>query len=677
MDVWKPLALSAALALTLYAGNNNAVAAPSIGDATLASITAYRQQGQWLQALAEIQRLQQRSPQDAVLYQLQVLTLSDIGNAAQAWRLAQARPTLFDKAQQQRLDANYLSKLVGWSLAYGKSEQTQLAEAEQALAHMQQLLDADSLSPRTAPPRIRYDRLILLNRLARHAQVREEYRDLVREGLTPPDYVLPAVGDSLLASRHPLEAIPVLQAAARNKLQDGDQSRSELAYALLESGQTRTLIAQLQQWRDAETPFLRREGAKQSFQNWARYDADITLSMVRAYSGDLPTAQRELEGLAEKAPANGGLLSSLGKVYQMRGWPRRGLQYQQMAHTLEPRELPARLGMQEAWMELQRDDLARPLHDDMQRLHPDQPEVQRMHQLWRVHRGWQAYAYSNIGRSSGGDSPLGDQDRHSGVELQSPVLDDRWRIVAFADRRSVDYTQRTLKPLRTGGGVRYAHAQLDAELLLNHANDGIGGTGAQLGLGWQFNDYWHAAATMVRNDAEASLQARAAGISANSASLAARYRSSERSRWNFALSRFHYSDGNDRDLAEVGTEQRLFTSPTLLVDGLVNAYAGRGSRDDVPYFNPSRDAFAEAGVRLDHLTWRHYDQHFRQQLTLAVANYWQQGYGTALIPRAEYRHEWQLGLGRVLEYGVNWSRPVYDGRREQHIGLDAAFRWGQ
>jgi len=85
--------------------------------------------------------------------------------------------------------------------------------------------------------------------------------------------------------------------------------------------------------------------------------------MVRAYSGDLHTAQHDLESMVEIAPGNGGLQSALGSVYMMRGWPRRALQRQQMAHALDPRDIEPRLGMEEAYVALQRDDLARPLHE--------------------------------------------------------------------------------------------------------------------------------------------------------------------------------------------------------------------------------------------------------------------------------------------------------------------------
>ncbi len=198
------------------------------------------------------------------------------------------------------------------------------------------------------------DRLILLNRLGRHAQVREEARALQAEGHALPDYVLPAVGDSLMGTLHPEEAIPVLQAAVAGD-PTRDASHSELAYAYLESEQQEKAIDLLQAWRDKE-PAWRWSNGKSPYANWSRYEADLNLAMVRAYSGDLRTAQHDLESMVDIAPGNGGLQSALGSVYMMRGWPRMALQRQQMAHALDPRDIEPRLGMEEAYVALQRDD---------------------------------------------------------------------------------------------------------------------------------------------------------------------------------------------------------------------------------------------------------------------------------------------------------------------------------
>ncbi len=674
----RPLALCVSLACaTLCLTSTSAHAAPTPAD-PLVEIGQYRDHAQWLDALAAIERAQLRAPQDELLYKLQVLTLADIGNAYRAWQLYQARPQLFDAGQQQRLETNYLAKLAGWSLAYGTSEDTRLDEADDALARMQHYLDRDGSSAQDAPLRIRHDRLILLNRLGRHAQVRDEYRTLLAQGLPVPNYLMAAIGDSLMATEHPREAIPVL-AAALQADPDAPDVRSELAYAYLESEQPEAAIALLKKWQADQPAWRWSNGAKTPHANWPRYEADLNLAMVRAYSGDLPTAQRELETMIEIAPGNTGTQSSLGNIYMMRGWPRQALERYSMANTLDPRDVPARLGQVDAYVELQRDDLARPLHDTLMQRYPGQPAVQRMERSWRAHRGWQLHAYAEGGRSAGGDgaSPLGKNDGRYGVEVQSPVIDDRWRVVAFADRRSVDFQDRTIQPLRLGLGTRYRFGRADAEAFVDRANDHVGDTGLSAGVGWQFNDQWHAGITAARNAADASMQARVAGISADSVAVAVDYKRNERTHWSIGASQFRYDDGNRRDTVNTAIEQRLLTRPTLLLDGLGSAYASRGSRGDAPYFNPSEDHSVELGLRVDQQLWRHYERHFRHRLTVSVGQYWQQGYGSAIVPSAEYRHEWQFGVGRIFEYGVSWSRPVYDGQRERHIGLDVGLRWGQ
>lgn len=243
-----------------------------------------------------------------------------------------------------------------------------------------------------------------------------------------------------------------------------------------------------------------------------------------------------------------------------------------------------------------------------------------MDQAWRVHRGWQVQAWTDIGRSSGGGgtSPLGNNDRRYGVEVQSPILDDRWRLFAFADRRSVDFQDQRIDPLWLGAGVRYRFGQLDAEAAVLRANDHVGDTGLRAGVGWQFNDYWHAGLVAARNDPEASMQARVAGITADSLSARVDYRRSELTHWMFGASRFRYDDGNHRELFSTALEQRLLTRPRWLVDGLASAYTSRGSRDDAPYFNPSRDRMVEIGLRIDQQLWRHYERHFRHRLTVSL-----------------------------------------------------------
>jgi biofilm PGA synthesis protein PgaA len=85
---------------------------------------------------------------------------------------------------------------------------------------------------------------------------------------------------------------------------------------------------------------------------------------------------------------------------------------------------------------------------------------------------------------------------------------------------------------------------------------------------------------------------------------------------------------------------------------------------------------ATVGLRFNHLIWRHYDAYLRQRLDIEVGPYWQEGYGTNWVPSVAYRHEWRPAAGHTVEYGVSWSKPVYDGGRERRIAFDFAYRWG-
>lgn len=638
-----------------------------------------RDERRWLPALAIYERLLAERPNDPEIYRLRVLTLAEMGNNYLAWRQFQAKPELFDAGQRERLEANYLARLIVWAQAYPQSEEKRLAEAQVADAAIQDYLNETSRQGAALPRRIRVDRLILLNELGRHQQVVDEYAALAdQEGQSVPGYALPAVGDSFMSLKRPEDAAPVLEAALKAD-PDNSAVRTQLAYAYLESEQPNIAIAQLEAYRAAQPAWRRTKGAKQGSENWARFDADTNLAMLRAYTEDLPSADAILSEMVAIAPNNADLQSSLGTVYMMRGWPSRALERFRIASVLDDRNVESRIGQVEALTVLRRDDDAISLHDQLLRDYPSQPSVQRMDQMWRNHRGWQWRAYVSRDRSQGntGNSPLGNRDGQYGVEVQTPILGDRWRLTAGADDRWADFQQQRVHYRRQGAGVRYAYDRLDTSLSAYRVNDRLGGTGIDFDAAWRFSDTWEGGVQLRRNDAEASLQARASGITADSAGVTLSYSRNERSAYRFGATQWRYEDGNRRSGVNLTVDQRLLSRPHFLLNGFAGLYASRGSRDDTPYFNPSRDGSLELGLRADQLVWRDYDYHFRHRLTVSAGPYWQDGHGSAWVPSLEYRHEWQLGMGHVLTYGVSWSRPVYDGNREERFGFDAELRWGE
>lgn len=650
-------------------------------------IERLRADRQWLAALSRIESAQAATPGDDRLYRLQVLTLADLGSAHRAWTLYQARPDLFDTAERKRLDSGRLARLAVWGSLYPEDEATRLDEMRSARDAFEQYRATQTPEQRQADLRTRFDELMLLNHLERHAEVVERYRALQAEGVEIPMYALSKVGASLLADKRPEEAATVLERVVREWPEDHD-SQLQLAYAYSEGERFDDALAQLDKIKAAEPAWVRVNGAKQSVENWRHYDADSTQTMIRLYGEDTVGAQQRLEAMAAIGPDNPGVQTNLGVAYQKRGWTDRALQRFQMASTLEPTGVGARVGQVGAYLDHARVDLARPIHDELIANRPRDVQVRQMSESWDSRLGWQWLFSTASGRSDarGGGataSPLGTRDAVHRLEVRSPLINDRWRLTAHAQDAWADYPGDRVHDRRAGIGALYAYDRLSLGFGVDRATDRWldrgDRTGYYLDAGWRLNDAWRANASWYRQTPDASLQARGAGIDADALSLGLRWTPSERTSLGASAQQLRYSDDNRRSAVALNLDQRLYTSPHLLVAGLADLSASRASRRDadVPYFNPSRDASLNLGVRLDHVAWRRYTRHFLQRLTATAGPYWQQGYGSAWVPQLRYEHEWRFGSGRTLNYGLNWSRPVYDGVREDRVAFDLSFRWGE
>lgn len=679
-----PLALACVTGFSLPFHSLAAPAGPAHGarEASLGEAARLRDQRQWLAALAIYERLLSNASDDDEAYRLRALTLADLGSAERAWQLYRERPQAFTAAQADRLENDRRARLIVWGGAYAQETSSRLDEMRYAERMMDEHLARLTPDERSEATRARLDRLIILNTLEKHEEVVAAYRVLQADGVRVPPYALAKVGDSLLATRHPEEAAAALEASLADMPGEFD-IQLLLAYAYLESEQHERALAQLQSLAEANDPWPRAAGARRGHQNWQRFEADTNHAMVTAYGNRLREAESALQSLVALAPNNAGLQSRLGSVFSMRGWTERGLERHRMAMTLDPRSTEARIGATESLLSLDRVEEARTLRDGLVRQYPGNTHVRRLERYWDARQGWHGRAWAATGRSDAqgnGDiaSPLGNRDGEYGLAVESPLLGDRWRITAQASDAWADFQGERVHARYAGMGLRYVHDRLSLEAQALRPDDRyLDGTAFGLQAGWRFSDTWSASAAAFNADPEASLQARRSGIGADAWQAAVTWTPSEQGQLGLRLKQWRYDDGNRRQELGLAGQRRWITRPHLLIDMIGDAYASRGSRDDAPYFNPSRDHALNAGVRLDHIAWRRYEHHLRQRLEVTAGTYWQEGYGTAWVPRASYRHEWKLGIGHRLDYGVSWSRPVYDGQREQRFAFDIEYRWGE
>lgn len=653
-------------------------------DALLARAETLREARHTMAALRIYLHLLEADARDDVAYRLHVLALADIGASSRAQALMRAWPEAFADHQRERIEGDAAARMVTWGSSYPEREEHRFVELQAALDAIDRLQRESPRVTNWERTRLRIDRIAALNGLQRHAEVVATYDALRAEGIELPAAAHAQAGDSLLALRQPERAIEALQRALALRGDDVDAILL-LAYAWMESERFDRALPLLEALAAGQPPFPRAPGARLGYENWDRYRADLTLAQARSFAHDHAAAQALLGSLLQVGPHSAQTQTVYGGILQRRERPGAALERHEMAITLDPRSRDAQIGRVEALMELQRMDEARIAHAAVRDRYRDDRHVARLDRDVAVRRGWRLHVGTSRGDSEPHDggsgvstAPLGTADGTRVVEAWSPLLADRWRVGAVGEEAWAEFDTGTVRQRHAGVGVDYRHLQWGARVeAFDVLRDDAGSRrGARASADWRPTDAWRLRAGIAAHDIEASLQARRAGITADSAWLGMSWLPSDLARVDAQLKQFRYDDGNQRMQLGVDGRLRLSTAPHLLVDGLASAWTSRGSRDDAPYFNPSRDASLAAGVRLDHIAWRHYERHFRHRLDVLAGAYAQEGFGSAFVPSLAYRHEWRFAPGSTLDYGVAWSRPVYDGIREQRLVFDIHYRWG-
>nr|WP_238692127.1 tetratricopeptide repeat protein [Xanthomonas arboricola] len=642
-----------------------------------------RGQQRYAEALAIYERVLRADPRDKGAYTLRALTLSDLGGAQLAAEAMWRHPDWFSQQERERIDNDRVARMIGWASAEPVDAAHRYAETDQALVNVARI-------ERDAPPqvaweatRLRIDSLVALNQRQRHRDVVANYQALRAEGIEVPSYLLPTVGDSLMGLRRPAEAETVLRQALQHSPDDFN-TQLLLGYALLEQERFDQAMPLFEQLAATQAPWPRRAGATSGYENWDRFSADVALATARSAANDNRGADQILRERIAIGPDNAELQAALASIESRRGHTTQALQRNQIALTLDPHQKQARSGVVENQRDLDRMDLADAQFKTLRTEYPDDVGLQRLGASLERQRGWQVHLSHAWGRSDNDDSataisPLGNHFGSSLLEAESPLLGERWRVGLRARDDWADFRDTRVRYRSFWLGTHYRYDRLDLSAYGGRALDDFDrdGTAWALDAGWRFSDAWYGSVAWRTRDPEASLQARRLGITGDSVGATLRWTPSDETRWDLQARQLRYSDGNRRNQLDLSGSQRLWARPHVLIDGLISASAGRAEDDRlVDYFNPRRSAGVAAGVRIEQIGWRRYDYAFRQRLEVTAGPTYQSGFGSQWVPALAYRHLWSLGDGSALTYGVSWSRPVYDGRREQQLGLDLDFRWG-
>lgn len=665
-------AAAAAFALALGTASLHAAAA-NARDVLLAQARTQHQAGHRLEALSACEDLLLRWPTDAEALRLRVTLLAELGAAGRALELARQLPTPLPPAELARLEADAAAHQARWAQAMPADTRHPYAEADRALAASGTAPADDAIAAA--------DRMIALARAARSRDAVEAYGALRRRGGTLPAYADAPVADALLQQRQPEQAIPLYAAAAHAHAgpypEEEADPRIGLARAYLEAGRHRDAQAWIDGVAAAEPAWLPSPGSVRPRANPHKLEADLVAAQVRQDTWLYRDAAQRLDALRAEGPANASIWHQLAELERARGWPRRAEDTLMGAAGLDPDDASIRLAAIDTWRELGDFPRVEPALREVEAVVPRDSQVQLTRQAWDRQRGWQFDLEHDRGR--GGSANFGDADHETQATLQSPLIDERWRLYAITRLADANLAEGHTQRERLGAGVRGYARGLEAYVqILPALGSATRRTAIEAGLRWLPNDHWtYTLDWSSTGDQDVPLHAHYYGITAHALDASVQWRASEASAIKLNANTARFSDGNRRHGWEAAWTQRAYTAPWLAVDGGLQAGATRNSRSDVPYYSPSCARWAAVTGRLENLLHERYEHSWRQQLDLAVGSYDECRYGSGWMASVHYGQRWAPRGGLAFGWGIGWNSQPYDGKRDNRVMLDLTLHWGE
>lgn len=631
--------------------------------------------GRPFDALARTNAVLQLDPERRESLRRRVFVLSAIGAPEQALAHAQARPRLFTAAEMRELEGDAAAAMVRRGPLPAASEKERFAAIDQAIAQLDGLIArwrGEGAETEANVRRARLDRLIALRDRVRMRDVIREYESLGGDAL--PGYIRRAAASAYLHLRQPERARDLYRSVLRESPDDFEATRG-LIYALVETERLDEALSIVDDIDGREGAWLWLKGAAEPEPNQRKLETETLAASLRLYADRLGEAQDRFESMSAIAPNNSRLRAGLANTYLARGWPQRAHAEaeQGLAHEPEDRDL----AIASATADLRRRHwrAADAKQAALGERFPEDSGVERLQRDWRLSQMAELRVAGgpNFSSSSGGNAG-GDG---FGIEttLYAPPIAHAWRPFATGRIAQSKVTEGTVLLRQLGAGLAWRDGAFDASLQATLADFGETRAGLRGTIGWVLNDAWSFGGFGEIFAADTPLRALKNGITANALGASATWRRNESFSLRGAVQALDFSDGNLRVDANLRGQHRLFTAPTLSIDGAMTFGLVANSDPGGPYFAPRRGVSATPEIAVQHTLMRRYEAAWIHRVVAAPGVFWQQDFGTSFTPELRYEHRYRPN--DTLEIGIvgRFSRPVYDGQPERVFAFAIELIW--
>lgn len=603
-----------------------------------------------------------------------------LGASHQAAHLAARYPQALDAQQRDALERNRTAVDARWAERLRALPRRYADGSERldgAIARSDELARTfmTSETPMTeAQLRWLHDRLVLLGSAGRAQEAVALHQRFARRGLPVPGYALRPVADSYMRLRQPTRATALYERVLREAPEDAD-ARVGMYFALLESEAHEQAYAWVDEWaRRSAAAQAQQPGAATRAQAW---DARLLQARSREFAGELGVAQAKLETMQAEAPANAGVRAARAAVYRSRGWPRKAWETWQLQLLHDPHDVDAYAESVYPLLDAYRFGAAGAQLAEAQRRQPDANSVRRAARAWKIHNRPELAIQAEAGRSDEASAPSGLKDGSIDLWLYSAPIKERFRAYLHGHYAGADLAAGAERYKRGGLGLEYRAPDLRLFAEAHAGRDSDSDAGVLAGGRWWLGDVWNVAASADTRTQDVPLQARQAGIDARQALLEIEARIHESRAFAALVKASDFSDDNDRLALQLSWREGWVVRPRWWLSSRVDLYTSHNSRDDAPYFNPSKDRSASLSLTGGLRTWRWYEREFVQELTVSGGSYWQEDFGSGGTWGLEYAHRWQLDDRFYLRYALGRTTQPYDGApsRRNYVTLDLDWRF--
>ncbi|WP_026471417.1 poly-beta-1,6 N-acetyl-D-glucosamine export porin PgaA [Alkanindiges illinoisensis] len=650
------------------------------------------------QAVVSSQQALALNPQQRLALEQQFVALRNLDRVTEAYQLAQQHPEVFPASAVWLVKADILS--LNMQAALKQKDQLELQGKYQQAA---QLIDQNLLALRQALDQLNKnqneyaplfnDYLYALRVRERMPELIAEYQQLsVSEQFQLQPYAKRAVADAYLATKQPVQAHEIYQYLLENLPQPDAELFIADYYALIEQEkyqQASDVLVKLdQQFPTMAASMTDLEARK------TRVRVEQMLALDAAYRNQLDIAVPKLQQLVQDNPDNTSLANDYATILNWRGLPQAAEQVVQQAYENAPHSVTLDLTHASNARDLQDYAGWQDALEKASQKTPESSSVIKAQQEWQDRQRVTLQSDLKIAHSKADARTLssvnGSHDREWHTRLNSPWLDNRWRIFVDHQDRWADLEPAHQRDQRLGLGAEWQQDRKNAWVLVNQQLDNHSGqsqsgqssnsqkTGFSAGWGHWLNDHWRYRLGYEHNSAQIPLRALEAGLDANGYQAGVDWRQHESRSASFSYQALDISDGNLRQSVSGAFNQRLFANEKHITTGGLEAFYENNSQPGGSYFNPDHNL--SYGINLDHdwMTWRGDEQQsFNQHFELGTGINQQAGFSGKAYVNALYQHEWQLNRRWQINYGIGWGSQVYDGNREQRtygvLGLSGAF----